>query len=116
MQEKDTPEARAVARGQEYAFPGKVSEFIHTVTRHELHEDGTVKLHEETAGFQDRYHQGFTKREVIAKDCLAAILSMSTPPNVQDAIGMEKYLYYPAMLAVKQADALLIELSKGVTR
>ena len=55
---------------------------------------------------------GMTKREVIAKDILSGIVSMTSPPTKWQIENRALYLSETSMLAVDLADALLEALEK----
>lgn len=97
MQKKNTPEDRVVARGREYASP--VSFGIYP------NEKGEPDL-----GYKPG---GFTKREVIAKDILSAMISNSSVRLTLSGDEINADMRRLASNAAKMADALLIELSKG---
>jgi len=80
--------------------------------KEESFEEKLARSNGEERAYPDNERQcGFTKRELIAKDALVGILSMSTPPNISNEQALMAYLKFPSMLAVMQADALLLALA-----
>jgi hypothetical protein len=62
------------------------------------------------SGYDTSQYTGFTKREVIAKDCLVGILSNTTPTQSQEQL--DRIFKIVPIIAVKLADALLSALAK----
>jgi len=99
------------ANGNEPAYPGKNlnRKFVEDLL--ELRKSG-LSLSMQDVNELAKMAPGMTKREVIAKDILSGIVSMTSPPTKWQIENRALYLSETSMLAVDLADALLEALEK----